>query len=89
MPHMYAIKKVKMTSYTLFNTIIINTINTINMITKSYIFYCSRSKLRLNIYQLQTRLKSAYETYEFNAIKNNDSENFNRKWNPFISLFLN
>ena len=44
-------------------------INTINMITKSYIFYCSRNKLRLNIFQLQTCLKSAYETYEFNAIK--------------------
>ena len=44
-------------------------INTINMVTKSYIFYCSRNNLRLNIFQLQTRLKTAYETYEFNATK--------------------
>ena len=64
-------------------------INTLNMITKAYIFYSSRNNLRLNIYQLQTRLKSAYENYEFIAIKNNDSEKFNRKWNLFKPLFLN
>ena len=62
-------------------------INTINMITKSYIFYCSRNNLKLNIYQLQTRLETAFETYEFNAIRNNCIDNFNRKWNPFRSLF--
>ena len=46
-------------------------VNTINMITKSYIVYCSRNNLKLNIYNLQTRIKSAYETYEFISIKNN------------------
>ena len=39
-------------------------INFINMTTKSYIFYCSRKKLRLNIYHLQNRIKEAYNTHE-------------------------
>lgn len=54
-----------------------------------HIFDCSGNNLRLNIFQLQTRLKTEnnYETYEFNAIKNNHSKKFNRIWNPFISLF--
>ena len=62
-------------------------INTINMVTKSYIFYCSRKKLRLNIYHLQTRIKTAYETYQFNSRKNDQSVKFNRIWKPFESLF--
>ena len=62
-------------------------INTINMITKSYIFYCSRKNLRLNIYHLQTRIKTAHDTYKFNSIKYNQSDKFNRIWKPFETLF--
>ena len=62
-------------------------VNTINMITKSYIFYCSRNNLKLNIYNLQIRIKSTYQTYEFIAIKNNKKNNFDHIWKPFKQLF--
>ena len=63
------------------------TINTINMVTKSYIFHCSKNNLRLNIYHLQTRLKTAYQTAEFISIKNNKLNLFNRNWDQFKPLF--
>ena len=62
-------------------------INTINMITKSYIFYTSRKKNRLNIYQLQMRIKTSLLNLEFTAIKNNDLHKFTQIWNPFKELF--
>ena len=62
-------------------------INTINMITKSYIFYCSKNNLRLNIYHLQTRIKTAYNMVEFISIKNNKLNNFNRIWDQYKPLF--
>ena len=62
-------------------------INFINMTTKSYIFYCSRKNLRLNIYNLQNRLNSAYDTEEFISIKNDRLQGFNRILDPFKLLF--
>ena len=62
-------------------------INTINMITKSYIFHCSKNNLRLNIFQLQKRLKTAYQMIEFISIKNNNLNNYNFTWIKFKPLF--
>ena len=56
-------------------------INTINMTTKSYIFYCSRNKLRL-------RIKTVFETHEFISFKTNRSKDLNRTWNAFKQLFI-
>ena len=62
-------------------------INTINMITKAYIFSCSRNKRLLNIFHLQSRIKTSILNLEFNAIKNQKLENFNKLWTPFIELY--
>ena len=62
-------------------------INTLNMITKSYIFYCSRGKQQLNIYHLQNRIESTFYTLEFIARKNEKIHHFNRIWNNFKQLF--
>ena len=37
--------------------------------------------------QLQTRIKTQYETLEFISIKNNEQGKFNRNWNTFKALF--
>ena len=57
------------------------------MITKSYIFYTSRNKNKLNIYQLQMRIKTSLFNLEFTAIKNNDLQKFTQTWNPFKEIF--
>lgn len=62
-------------------------INTINMITKSYIFHCSRNSKRLNIYHLQNRIKDTFETQEYISKKNNQLDKFNKIWNNFKSLY--
>ena len=62
-------------------------INTINMITKSYIFHCSKNNTKLNIYHLQTRIKTSLETLEFISRTNNQLVRFNKIWNPYIALF--
>ena len=61
-------------------------INTINLITKSYIFYCSKNNINLNIFHLQSRIKTTIETMEFLANKNNQLEKFNRIWRSFYAL---
>ena len=53
-------------------------INTLNMITKSYMFYCSRGKQQLNIYHLQNIIESTFYTLEFIAPKNEKIHQFNR-----------
>ena len=62
-------------------------INTINMLTKSYIFHCSKKKIKLNIYHLQTRIKTTFETLEFLSIKNNEQDKFNKNWRLVRTLF--
>ena len=67
------------------NPIPINTMS-INLITKSYIFYCSKNYINLNIFHLQSRIKTTIETMEFLANKNNQLETFNRIWRTFYAL---
>ena len=62
-------------------------INTINMITKAYIFTCSRNNRILNIYHLQSRIKTSLLNLEFNATKNQNLENFQKLWRPFKEIF--
>ena len=65
----------------------INTpINTINMVTKSYIFHCSKNNRKLNIYHLQTRIRTMYQTIEFIATKNDQLDKFNKNWILFKNL---
>ena len=66
-------------------------INTINMITKSYIFHCSKNNTKLNIYHLQTRIKTSLETLEFISRTNNllDSIKFGTLISPFSNRTTN
>ena len=57
------------------------------MITKSYVFHCSKKKIKLNIYHLQTRIKTTFETLDFISKKNNEQDKFSRNWNTFKTLF--
>ena len=61
-------------------------INAINLITKSYIFYCSKNNINLNIFHLQSRIKTTIGTMEFLATKNNQLEKFNRTWISFYAV---
>ena len=62
-------------------------LNTINMVTKSYIFHCSKKNRRLNIYHLQNRLKTTYQTIEFIATKNDQQDKLKKTWILFKNLF--
>ena len=62
-------------------------LNTINMITKSYIFYCSIHNCNLNIYHLQQRIKTSIQNLEFTATLNNKIEKFKNVWDPFKNIF--
>ena len=63
-------------------------INTINLITKSYIFYCSKNNINLNIFHLQSRIKTTIETMEFLANKNNQLGKFNSNWENSLNVLL-
>ena len=73
----------------LFNNNISTPINTIILVTKSYIFWCSRHNIIPCNYQLQTRIKESYETQKAISCLNNNEEIFDRKWKNMLSILHN
>ncbi len=64
-------------------------INTIILVTKSYIFWCSRNKKKPNIQDLQLRIKELYNTHKTVAMLNSKQDRFDKNWNIFSQIFDN
>ena len=73
----------------LINNNISTSINTIILVTKSYIFWCSRRDIKPCIYQLQIRIKDTYETQKAIACLNNKEELFDQKWKYTLNILDN
>ena len=61
-------------------------LNSIILITKSYIFWSSRNKIQTNINTLQDRIKNTYLDQKFIHTKNGKEDNFLSKWNYWSNL---
>ena len=55
-------------------------LNTILMISKSYIFWCSRKQITPNIFDLQKRIEKTYLDQRYIAQKNGKTNVFNGHW---------
>ena len=61
--------------------------NTILLISKSYIFWCSRHRRLPNIFDLQKRIETSYFEQKYIATKNNSINKFNKIWENWTILF--
>ena len=61
-------------------------LNSIILITKSYIFWSSRNKIQTNINTLKVRIKDTYLDQKFIHTKNGKEDNFLSKWNYWSNL---
>ena len=61
-------------------------LNTIILITKSYIFWCSRKKNKPNIFSLQKRIQETYNNQNMVARLNNKYDQFQKSWKAFEKL---
>ena len=62
-------------------------LNTVLLVTKSYIFWCSRHEKLPNIFDLQKRIQRTYTEQKYIAIKNNSLAKFEKNWNTWTRLF--
>jgi len=62
-------------------------INTILLVIKSYIFWCSRNNIIPNIINCQNRIERVYLDQLGISRKTLKVEQFERKWNTWINLF--
>ena len=63
-------------------------LNTILLVTKSYILWCSRHDKYLNITQLQSWIESTYTQQENISKLNQKHESFSKNWITWKNLFL-
>ena len=66
-----------------------NPINTVILITKSYLFWCSRKNKDPNILELLSRIKSCIFEQQESAAIPNKKEQFLKTWENWITIFNN
>ena len=63
-------------------------INTIVLVTKTYIFTKSRNALPLDIFELKNKIKQVYEEQQYLALMDMKQERFNKTWTILKNIFL-
>ena len=62
-------------------------LNLILLVTRKYIFWCSKKKYKLNIYFLQKEIKQIYIEQETLSLMNMKSELFKKRWLLWGNIF--
>ena len=59
--------------------------NFILMVTRFYIYWCSKKKLDLNIFYLLRKIKSLYNEHRFLSELNGFQDIFDKRWTPWVN----
>ena len=62
-------------------------LNSLILVTKSYIFWCAKKSRNPDIFGLQKRIKQMYYEQKAIASKNFTQDKFQKQWNHWASLF--